>query len=55
MGCPEDATGRSVSSSFLQNGTAALFEAHGFERSRPIGKRHRVVASTVEPVSATPA
>lgn len=44
---PEDAAGRSVSSSFLHNATVALFEQHGFERSRRIGKHHLVVAREV--------
>ena len=32
---PEDTTGRKVSSSFLHNGSVALFEQHGFSRVRP--------------------
>jgi len=44
---PEDTTGRRPSSSFLHNGTLALFERHGFERVRPLGKRHWVVARSV--------
>jgi GNAT superfamily N-acetyltransferase len=44
---PEDTEGRKVSGSFLHNGTLALFEAHGFERTRRIGKHHWVVAKTV--------
>ncbi|HWK30377.1 MAG TPA: GNAT family N-acetyltransferase [Solirubrobacter sp.] len=44
---PEDAAGRKVSSSFLHNGTVALFERHGFTRVRALGKRHWVVARTV--------
>lgn len=44
---PEDAENRTVSSSFLHNGTVAMFEAHGFERTRRIGKHHWVVTRTV--------
>ena len=35
---PEDVEGRSVSTSFLHNGTVSLIERHGFERTRRIGK-----------------
>lgn len=35
---PEDTTGRKVSSSFLYNATASLFEKQGFSRVRKIGK-----------------
>jgi GNAT superfamily N-acetyltransferase len=44
---PEDSDGRSVSSSFLHNGTLAMFESQGFERGRRIGKHRWVVAKTV--------
>jgi GNAT superfamily N-acetyltransferase len=44
---PEDTAGRSVSGSFLNNGTVALFEGHGFTRTRQIGKHHWVVNRTV--------
>jgi len=44
---PEDVAGRSVSSSFLHNGSVAMFEGQGFERTRPIGKNHWVVAKAV--------
>ena len=54
---PEDTAGQSVSSSFLYNGTLALFESQGFERTRRLGKHHwvvaRAVSSTRRPVSAT--
>jgi GNAT superfamily N-acetyltransferase len=43
---PEDVGGRSVSASLLHNGTVAMFEQHGFQRSRKIGK-HRWVMSTI--------
>ena len=44
---PEDAGGRSVSSAFLHNGTLAMFERHGFERTRRIGKHRWVVTKVV--------
>jgi GNAT superfamily N-acetyltransferase len=44
---PEDTNGRSVSGSFLHNGTVHLFEAHGFQRTRRLGKHHWVVTRTV--------
>jgi hypothetical protein len=45
---PEDVSGRKTSSSFLHNGTVAMFESRGFERTRPLGKHHWVVARSVE-------
>ncbi|GGR26772.1 GNAT family N-acetyltransferase [Streptomyces aurantiogriseus] len=50
---PEDVAGRSVSASFLHNGTVALFESRGFTRSRSLGKHHWVVARTVSAVDAS--
>ena len=44
---PEDAEGRKVSASFLHNGTLALFERKGFERTRQIGKSRWVVRKKV--------
>ena len=44
---PEDAEGRSVSSSFLNNATLSMFERHGFKRTRRLGKDHWVVARRV--------
>ena len=44
---PEDAEGRKVSGSFLHNGTLAMFEAHGFQRVRRLGKRHWLVSRQV--------
>jgi hypothetical protein len=44
---PEDAEGRKVSASFLHNGTLALFERKGFERTRKIGKSRWVVRKHV--------
>jgi hypothetical protein len=40
---PEDTSDRKVSGSFLHNGTVAMFERHGFTRSRQIGKHRWVV------------
>jgi GNAT superfamily N-acetyltransferase len=44
---PESVDDRSVSGSFLHNGTVAMFERSGFARSRPIGKHHWVVTKVV--------
>jgi GNAT superfamily N-acetyltransferase len=44
---PEDVEGRKTSASFLHNATVALFERHGFERVRPLGKHHWVVRRMV--------
>ena len=44
---PEDVAGRSVSSSFLHNATAGLFEREGFARVRRLGKNHWVFARRV--------
>lgn len=44
---PEDVAGRKVSGSFLYNGTVSLFERHGFERTRRLGKNHWVVTRTL--------
>jgi GNAT superfamily N-acetyltransferase len=46
---PEDVTNRSVSGSFLHNGTVSLFERHGFARDRRLGKNHWVVTTFVRP------
>jgi GNAT superfamily N-acetyltransferase len=48
---PEDSEGRSVSASFLHNGTVSLFESHGFARIRRLGKHHWVVAKVVPGVT----
>lgn len=40
---PEETNGRSVSSSFLHNGTLRLFESRGFSPVRRIGKHRWVV------------
>jgi GNAT superfamily N-acetyltransferase len=44
---PEETQGRSVSGSFLHNGTVSMFESHGFERTRRLGKHRWVVAKVV--------
>jgi hypothetical protein len=44
---PEDTEGRSVSGSFLNNATVSMFESHGFERTRRLGKHHWVVTKIV--------
>ena len=44
---PEDTAGRKVSGSFLNNGTVAMFERHGFARVRRIGKHRWVVTQVV--------
>ena len=44
---PEDTTGRKVSWSFLHNATVDMFERHGFERGRRIGKNRWVVSRRV--------
>jgi hypothetical protein len=44
---PEDTVARKVSGSFLHNATVAMFERHGFERRRQIGKHHWVVSRRV--------
>lgn len=44
---PEDVEGRSVSASFLHNGTVAMFERQGFARVRRIGKDRWVVAAAI--------
>ena len=44
---PEDTAGRKVSGWFLYSGTVALFERHGFERKRQLGKHHWVVSRFV--------
>jgi GNAT superfamily N-acetyltransferase len=45
---PEDAADRSVSGSFLYNGTLSLFESQGFQRTRQLGKNHWVVTKVID-------
>ena len=52
---PECVDDRSVSASFLHNGTTSMFEQLGFERTRPIGKNHWVVTRVVPGVRGRPA
>lgn len=47
--CPETVEDRKTSSSFLHNGTAAMFERQGFVRDRQIGKHRWVVTKVVDP------
>ncbi len=44
---PEDVAGRSVSASFLHNGSITMFDREGFDRMRRIGNNHWVVAKVV--------
>jgi GNAT superfamily N-acetyltransferase len=44
---PEDAEGRSVSSSFLHNATASMFERQGFKRTRQLGKNRWLVTKVL--------
>jgi GNAT superfamily N-acetyltransferase len=46
---PDDVEGRSVSASFLHNSTVSLFERHGFQRTRQLGKNRWVVTKMVGP------
>ncbi len=48
-GYPEETDDRSVSGSFLHTGPMAVFENHGFTRSRPISPHRWVVTLTVAP------
>ena len=52
---PEDAAGRSVSSSFLHNATLSLFERQGFERVRRLGKDRWLVTRGLARTAAPPA
>ena len=45
--CPEDASGRKVSASFLYNARLSTFEKQGFIRLRRLGKNHWVVGKVV--------
>lgn len=44
---PDDTDGHKTSASFLHNGTVAMFERQGFERTRRIGKTRWVVRKVV--------
>lgn len=47
-GYPDDTSSATTSAAFLHGGTLALFERHGFERDRAIGKTRWVVRRTVK-------
>ena len=49
--CPEAVEGRSVSASFLHNGTVSMFERQGFRRARRLGKNHWLVTKMVRRAS----
>jgi GNAT superfamily N-acetyltransferase len=44
---PEDVEGRKTSGSFLNNASVQLFERHGFERIRKLGKHHWLMTRVV--------
>ncbi len=44
---PEDVEGRTVSRTFLHNGTLAMFEREGFAPTRRLGKNHWIVTKIV--------
>ncbi len=48
---PEDTAGRTVTASFLYNGTRSLFEQAGFSYERPQGLKHCVMSKTVPSVN----
>ena len=52
---PESVEDRSVAAAFLHTGTVAMFEHHGFERTRQIGKNRWVVTKVVPGRLARPA
>jgi len=48
---PEDVKARSVSGSFLHNGTVSMFRQQGFRPVRRLGKNHWVVSKMVRTAS----
>jgi hypothetical protein len=48
-GYPEETDDRSMSGSFLHTGPMAVFENHGFTRTRPISPHRWVVTRTIAP------
>ncbi|MFI1098707.1 GNAT family N-acetyltransferase [Streptomyces sp. NPDC020917] len=48
-GYPEETDDRSVSGSFLHTGPMAVFDNHGFTRTRPIAPHRWVVTRSVDP------
>jgi GNAT superfamily N-acetyltransferase len=49
---PQAVEGKSVSGSFLYNGTVSMFEQHGFQIDRQLGKNHWVVSRDVSKKSS---
>ena len=45
--CPQDTDGRAIGESSLYNGTLSMFESHGFERARQLGRDRWVVTKVV--------
>jgi GNAT superfamily N-acetyltransferase len=50
---PQDTAGKQITASFLYNGTRSLFEQAGFTYSRPKGKNHCVMSTTVSPAGSS--
>ncbi|MFI8076344.1 GNAT family N-acetyltransferase [Streptomyces sp. NPDC086033] len=48
-GCPEETDDRSMPGSFLHTGPMAVFENHGFTRTRPISPHRWVVTRIIAP------
>lgn len=48
-GYPEETDDRTVSGSFLHTGPVAVFEAHGFTRTRAVSPHRWVVTRTIDP------
>ena len=46
---PQDTAGKQITASFLYNGSRSLLERAGFSYSRPKGKNHCVMRTTVPP------
>ncbi len=46
---PQDTAGKQITASFLYSATRSLFEQAGFTYSRPKGKNHCVMSTTVAP------
>jgi GNAT superfamily N-acetyltransferase len=46
---PQDTAGKQITASFLYSATRSLFEEAGFTYSRPKGKNHCVMSTTVAP------
>jgi GNAT superfamily N-acetyltransferase len=54
-GYPEAVEDRRVAASFLHNGTVAMFERQGFQRTRRLGMHHWVLSKLVHPLSRSQA